>query len=387
MVFIARVGVVQLCLLVLACCACAADVRPAALRDAAEPFSVVPRGPRLPPQQPLESHAQPDGDKALLYLVGQQTEQGSWPSATGEHDVAATGLALLALEEMGFTHKWNLYSQFDFKSRCRRGLAYLQRSRTQQGFLTDGLQFALRSFDHMVATWALADIADLTRDRRLVRPLPAAAAAIASLAPSQGSEGLAFAARANTLATMFGMLALRAVSSTACTQIPPDLLRSLVAQVDGATSSDGWTGYVEAGDGVSIRLYTPTEPLPLLTASALLVRGLSGVARDDPKQVVARKIVLAHPPVSMAYAPLYWYVASYGLLRTSRLDDAKVEAWFASLDNALAATQVTEGPAAGSWPSAGVIGDLCGPVGTTAMCLMARGVAVRRARILDERGY
>src|SRR5690606_35597004 len=114
-------------------------------------------------------------ERGLAYLAERQNPDGSWSlQGHGEEiqirsDSAATGLALLAFQGAGYTHKQHQYAET-----VARGLEFLLRIQRSNGDLfrpeDDASNRNAWFYSHGIAALALGEAYGMTRDPELREP-------------------------------------------------------------------------------------------------------------------------------------------------------------------------------------------------------------------------
>jgi len=121
------------------------------------------------------------GEAGLLWLAAHQAEDGGWFADAPDHDVAATGLALLAYLRHGYTNR----GKHAFAKVLSRGLRHLKDRQREDGrFGSSAAPHAL--YAHAAATLAMAEAFDLTGSPIFKHSLQAGVDAIAALREPEG---------------------------------------------------------------------------------------------------------------------------------------------------------------------------------------------------------
>lgn len=183
----------------------------------------------------------------------------------------------------------------------------------------------------------------------------------------------------NTLATAFAVLGLKA-AKTAELFVPQEGFDAALAVFARASAEDGLVGCRRPGDAASVTLGDPARApaVPLFTAGATIGRLFCGVKRGEAS--VARGVaqLAARPPSADEPEPLYWYLGTYALFQGTGLDSEEWKRQSAHLQAALRSTAEK-----GSYAPAGIIGDLCGRVGSTALAVLAHEIYYRYERAVN----
>lgn len=134
----------------------------------------------------LAAHQTPEGRfPAAGFAVACEgtADAAAWADGAGspEHDVATTGLALLAFLEAGYTHR----GAHEFATTVRRAARWLVGIQGGRGFLVAGGGPAW-AFDHAVGTWALTTLFGMTLSSIYRAPVQRALTALAELREADG---------------------------------------------------------------------------------------------------------------------------------------------------------------------------------------------------------
>jgi len=314
---------------------------------------------------------------ALAWLRGAQVRDGSWPMEDQDPltTVATTALAILALDDLVDEPGGR-----SVESAMRDGVTFLRQQQDAESGLFGpdvGVSF---HYAHALATLALA------------RTMPLAAAE--SGQPEALQRAVAYALRArnpygawrydmppigdnDTSVTAWMVLALVAAEEAGA-RLDAQAFDGAIAWFDEMTeSTTGRTGYTERG-GASSRVIGRNDQFPAdgaetMTAAALAARRALGRMPAEAILVAQRRLLDRAPVVGRAADErggdaLYWYFGTLALRGDYTATGAR---WRAGLGIELAAAQVADGAALGSWDPSGPWGYKLGRAGTTALALLA----------------
>jgi hypothetical protein len=125
-------------------------------------------------------------DKALAYLAGIQSEDGRWDlsedGGASKHDMAATGIALLAFYGRGERHD----EACQYQQVVQKGIEWLIGEQNKGDGDLRGTQPRGDMYDHGMAALAVVEAYGVTEDRKL---LPRAQSAVNFIAKAQHEEG------------------------------------------------------------------------------------------------------------------------------------------------------------------------------------------------------
>lgn len=291
----------------------------------------------------------PTGVNPFAWLTQAQRPNGSWASPDGKHDIATTGLVVLNFLGNGQTHRFG-----KFKTTLKGAMSYLERA------LIDPPE--LLWLDRSVHCWALAEALAVSRDFRLKKHVKQSLTALLALRTAEGGWANGEGQAANTLATCFAVMALKAVK-TAQIEVDEQVFERAHAVLNSRSDDRGNAGFVHPGDAASLA-YGKAKGAsgPLFTASALVARLFTGDRRNDLALRNAADTLLAAGLGTDE--PLYTYFATYALFQVG---GEGWDSWHEALIPTLLQQQVGQGENAGSWEPRGVVGQLCGRAGETAL--------------------
>jgi hypothetical protein len=230
---------------------------------------------------------------------------------------------------------------------------------------------------HSMATFALAEARAVTGDRRLDAGV---------------SRAVSFSIRAQHPTT--GGWRYRPGDPGDTSQMGWQIMALSSARRAGmAVPARTWTGVdrflssVRRGTYGGLASYRPDSPASTsMTAEALYCRSLladlAGAKVDDAAAAEATQRLLAERPSHSAVNLYYWYYATLALHHRQDSSDAAATAWQAwneALTSELVATQVTDGPEAGTWNLNCLWGGYGGRIYTTSLATMCLEVYYRYA--------
>jgi len=310
----------------------------------------------------------------LDWLARHQSRDGRWsgsgygamcqgPSCQAErntYDVALTGLALLAFQGAGYHHVSGKHSEA-----ARAGMGWMVARQKGDG------SFHEQTYEHAIATFALADAYALTGDRALRGPLERAVNySVAGQDLAKGGWRYTFRSDSDTSVTGWQTLAL-ATARRAGVETPAACLARLRRFLDSVTAPSGQAGYTNPGD-----------PTSRTTAIAIICRLMMGAPVDDPVIKKGVPFVLEHAPKDPS-RPDYYH-AYYGSLAMFQVGGAAWREWNAPVREALIRGQEREGCRRGSWPPTSQYARQAGRIYSTALATMALEVYYRNAPVASS---
>ncbi len=327
---------------------------------------------------------------ALHWLAAAQSPDGRWDAdrfgagrelavmghdrhgAGRNADTGISALALLAFLGAGHSHQVG-----DYQQEVRRGLDFLIRSQGTDGSIVGSAEFYAQMYCHSMATFALAEAAAMTGDKRL-QPAVARAAnfCIRAQHPSTGGWRYQSGDAGDTSQLGWQIMALASAERAGL-----------------AVPRQTWTGVeqflrsVRRGNYGGLASYRPDSPTSTsMTAEALYCRLLLsqtfGNAIDEQSADEATGQLLSALPDADRVNLYYWYYATLALHHRQQASDQSAAAWHAwndALTSVLLGKQVASGPDAGSWNTDCLWGGYGGRVYTTAISAMCLEVYYRYA--------
>jgi len=336
-------------------------------------------------------------ERGLEYLASIQNDDGSW-SLQGHgsdvilrSDTAATGLALLAFQGAGYTHR-----QHQYADTVSRGMQFLLPNQKTNGDLDrsenriSNQNVAL--YSHGIAALAMCEAFGMTQDPELRSPTQAAMDYISDTQHRRrGGWRYTPQVSADTSVTGWMMMALKS-GELAGLEVLPRTYRGI----------ERWLGYAQGGEDRADRYrYNPFAPdtaaqrhgripTPTMTAVGMLMRMYLGWDREREAMQSAADYLLQYPPqMGTPRSPqrdaYYWYYATMVMFH---MGGGHWKQWNAYLKPLLLESQVDEGELAGSWDPVRPLPDRWSPhagrLYVTTMNLLNLEVYYRHLPIYDE---
>jgi hypothetical protein len=306
----------------------------------------------------------------LDWLVKQQDARtGVWsltgPYSNGggnENVVAATAMALLALQGIGNTHKFG-----KFHPNVRSGADALLRMQRQDGNMFNEGSFNHRLYSQAQATIVLCELYGMTKDPRYRQPAQKALDYACQNQSPQGGWRYVPREDSDTSVTGWFVMALQ-TGLMAGLEVPTSTLEGIYKYLDTATSDGSFYSY-----------QARAEPTLTMTAEALLCRQYLGWAHDDRRLRIGVDILL-EDLIDYNEQDLYcWYYATQVLHHMGGKD---WDTWNKVMRQAIPANQVKEGQERGSWaPDNDRWGHHGGRLYTTCLSCLMLEVYYRHLRI------
>lgn len=317
-------------------------------------------------------------EDGLKWIVGHQMKDGSWglkhqraiscncpDEGERESKTAATGLSLLAILGAGYTHRIGPY-----QSSVDKGLSYLIKTqRPNGGWLGD----SDRMYSHAIATLALSEAYQLTKDPAILMPLDKARQYMVnsqnkSDSRRKGSWGYEPGQPGDITLTGWHIAALKSTQSAGMSN-PPDTLRLAERFVDSLATSEGRFGYTDPSKGTSAT-----------TAIGLFSKMLLGLHRESPLLVQGGDYLVELGPSD--HDIYYNYYATQVLFHRQGND---WRSWNQKMRDFLIGTQVQKpGHLHGSWYFHDNHGKVGGRLYTTCMAVMTLEVYYRYLPLYEE---
>lgn len=323
---------------------------------------------------------------ALTWLARAQSDDGTWPTAKGLHDVGLTGLTLLAFLADGHST-----IQGEHQATVEKALTWLLKQQNKSSG-----QFGKKThhsflYNHAVATLALGEAYLLSGADELVEPLTKACEFVALGRNTYGAWRYDVPAVGDndTCISAWCALAL-AVAQEAGIEIDDaafDGMETWLLQVTDEAS--GRVGYDAKGSPSAripgLNADFPTETGEAMTAIAMTVRSFTMGRKTDP-QVWEKQteLLLKRMPLWDSENPMVdMYYVYFGTQAMFQLGGDPWKAWNKSMKTALIKTQHSKGDKAGSWDPIGPWCSYGGRVYSTAMMVLCLEVYYRYPRLLD----
>jgi len=311
-------------------------------------------------------------DRGLAWLAAaQDAKTGGWHSPDGKHDVAVSGLAVMAFLGGGHTDRGS-ESENPYVGTVQRGLRYLMNQQKKDGSFGAGNKAI---YDAAIAALTLSDAYWITRHPAYKKPAQHALDFLSvARNPLSGWGHGVRSGSSNTAVTAWCVMALRAGRSAGLV-VDPDSFAGADQWVARVTDEkSGRAGYDKKGGGVfrpkELADKFPADKSRAMTAAAVLTRIFLG--QDPRKSAVVRKGAaecLKRPPVwntqDGSIDMSYWY---FGTLALFQIGGNPWRTWNRAMKAAIVESQNKVGTKeAGSWDPIGPWGAFGGRVYSTAL--------------------
>lgn len=297
-------------------------------------------------------------ERGLEFLAKHQRPDGAWrlqdfdTEVLMRSDTAATGLALLAFQGAGYTHR-----QFKYQETVDRALQFLVAHQLDNGDLYIRQDPASDQnawlYSHGIAALAMCEAYGMTQDPAL---RPAAQKAVdfmvASQDPQRGGWRYRPGAGADTSVTGWFMMAFKS-GQLAGLDVPQSSFDSIKSYLDASQASANQP-YLYRYNPYAAN--TPQqrhglEPTSVMTSVGLLMRLYFGWQRDRQEMMMGADYLLEHlPEHGTATRSLrdtyYWYYATQVMFH---MRGERWQRWHGQLYPLLINSQITEGDQLGSW--------------------------------------
>ncbi len=343
-------------------------------------------------------------ESGLEFLARNQRADGSWslagfdlghPQRQGQFnsDMAATGLALLAFQGAGYTHR-----EFKYAPQLQRAIDWMVQRQAEDGGLY--LEADARSnqncrmYSHAIAALALNEAFGMTQDSRLREPCQRALAYIVETQDEEG--GWRYYAepqlrQSDTSVTGWMLMALQS-GKLAGLETSPATWQGI----------ERWLGVARDSQRAGLYRYNPfaedsggvirsagRKPTVSMTAVGLLMQLYLGWESDDPRLLDGVDYLLSQQlpgdRTAIERDTYYWYYATQVL---RHVGGRRWETWNEKLHPLLVRTQVKAGDLAGSWHPYEPVPDRWGPAAgrlyVTTMNLLSLEVNYRLLPLYDE---
>lgn len=307
---------------------------------------------------------------ALNWLAQHEHRDGHWDGAgfddacscggdtEYEVDVALTGLSLLCFLGAGHTH----VKDGPYRENVQRGLRWLLKRQDERGDLRGDETM----YTQGIATIALSEAFGMSGDSQLSDPLKKAVSFIAA-ARNDRTGGWRYEPGQAGDTSVLGWQVMALKSAKLC---------SVDVPAEAFDSARRWLENVVTPGRPGLYAYRPNRRATAsMTAEAMFVNELLGVAHDDPKmEGAAAAIVRELPNWRGETNTYYWYYATLALFHRQ---GETWERWNERLTGELLAHQEADGHAAGSWPPRGEWAPVGGRIYQTALCTLMLEVYYR----------
>lgn len=287
----------------------------------------APQRPVAPKKEPRQPHR-----NALRWLAAHQDEDGKWDcddfakhdpeddvcdgAGSPDHDVAMTGLSLLAFLRTGYTDAGNA-EQNPFGDTVRRGLAWLIAQQKADGVIR-GKEPYFWIYGHVIVTNALCEAWVLTRDERYREPAQKALDYLYAARNPDG--GWRYDPRENpsdTSVTTWCVLSFDAAQRGGL-RVDKESIRGARRWVQNMTDMSTWrVGYFMRGRPMNNNEGFSAESVRTSTAGGILIRMLTGESTGSKPVKEGAKLVLeVRPAWDRVRGPIdlyYWFFATTAL--------------------------------------------------------------------------
>ena len=332
--------------------------------------------------------------RGLQWLADHQDEDGKWDAdgfdkhdppgdratgyASADHDIAVTGLALLAF--LGDGHS---ITRGSHKAVVIKGLKWLIAQRDPESGFFGGPLGQRFMYDHAIATLAMCEAYYI--DKSVIVRRHAQNAINFITEARNHSRGWFFedsTSDSNDTSVIGWMISALKLADVAGLKVDKKAYAAAIERLDELTDPvTGRVGYAERG-----------KPL---TAATLFCRFLLGQNPEDDDNYMDD-----HADLLLGTLPDrnrdglrgdmdHWYHGSYAMFQMgNEKDGARADywnEWRAAMEPAVLGSQRKDGASEGSWDPLGPGGESSGRVDSTAMMVLCLEVDSRYARILDVR--
>ncbi len=343
-------------------------------------------------------------ESGLEFLARNQRTDGSWslggfdlghPQKQGQFnsDMAATGLAILAFQGAGYTHR-----EFKYAAQLQQAIDWMIERQAEDGGLY--LEADVRSnqncrmYSHAIAALALNEAYGMTQDSRLREPCRRALAYIVETQDEEG--GWRYYAepqlrQSDTSVTGWMLMALQ--SGKLAGLETPQMTWAGIERWLGMARDSQRAGLYRynpfAEDSGGVNRSAGRKPTVSMTSVGLLMQLYLGWEADDPRLLDGVDYLLSQQlpgdRTSIERDTYYWYYATQVL---RHVGGRRWETWNAQLHPLLVRTQVKTGDLAGSWHPYEPVPDRWGPAAgrlyVTTMNLLSLEVNYRLLPLYEE---
>lgn len=335
-------------------------------------------------------------EQGLEFLARYQRADGSWrlqdfdSQVLMTSDTAATGLALLAFQGAGYTHK-----NFKYADVCDRAVQFLKQNQRKNGDLYIPQDPASDQnawlYSHGIAAIAMCEAYGMTQDPEIRDAAQKAVDFISeSQDPRRGGWRYRPGAGSDTSVSGWYMMALQS-AKLAGLDIDQQTLQRLRAYLSLSQSQDGQAHLYRYNPYASD---TPQQrhglkPTAVMTSVGLLMRLYTGWKRDRQEMKAGAEYLLRHRPEqgtreNSKRDTYYWYYSTQVMFH---MGGEIWEQWHDALYPMLIENQVLDGKYKGSWDPVTPTPDLWARYGgrlyVTTMNLLSLEVTYRHLPIYD----
>lgn len=281
-------------------------------------------------------------NEALDWLVRNQREDGSWSltrpfsnGAPSENDLAATGLALLALQGDGHTPKTTRNPAY--ATAVERGWKWILESQDVEN--RAGVGQSSHGYGRGICAIAICELYGMTGDEKYRKP---AQQAVDYCVHAQGPNGgwrYTKGEQGDMSVTGWYVMALQS-ARMAYLKVPEETLVRVSGFLDAMQTQGGRRyGYVD-----------PSSQSTPMTAEGLLCRQYLGWKQNDERLINGVELLLKNPIRWDDRNAYYWYYATQVL---HHMEGEPWKEWNEVMRVVLPAKQVKNGPERGSWDPGG----------------------------------
>lgn len=304
----------------------------------------------------LAAHQRPNGSWSLVHTKAECGAYCTHPGSPERYEPAATGLALLAFLGAGYTHRDGKYAPV-----VNSGVYYLlqvmEETQTGGSFLHSHPQ---GMYNQGVATFALCEAYQLSKDESLRRPCQRAVEFIVSAQNDAGGWGYLPKRPGDLTITGWQTMALKSADGAEI-YIPAQTIVRIDEFLDSQTDKEKiFYGYTAPGKSETC------------TAIGLLLRLFRNWPHSDPR-VLAGVNYLEQQGISNHDI----YRNYYATLLLYHVGGPAFTQWNERMRDSLVQTQSRTSHAAGSWYFDDKFGEVGGRLYTTAMAAMTLEVYYR----------
>ena len=304
-------------------------------------------------------------DKALAYLAGIQSEDGRWDlsenGGAGNHDMAATGMALLTFYGRGERHDMNC----TYRDTVQKGINWLIEQQDKGSGDLRGAKPRGDMYDHGIAGLAMVEAYGVTKDRKL---LPRAQSAVDFIESSQNKTtgGWRYKAKGDggfenqkgDLSVSGWIIMVLASAQMSGLEVKAETLdgaRRFLEEMSGGKHG-GSFGYAY-GEKPG-----PNGKSPAMNAVGFFCRQLLGLSNNSELATEASSII---DRKGLDVADLYY--AYYGTLASYQQQGPAWRRWLEAMKKKLVSGQAEDG----SWVAKGPHGGAMGTVVATALAALS----------------
>ncbi|MFK7735330.1 MAG: prenyltransferase/squalene oxidase repeat-containing protein [Pirellulaceae bacterium] len=335
-------------------------------------------------------------ERGLEFLAKHQREDGSWrlqdfdTQVLMTSDTAATGLALLAFQGAGYTHK-----NFKYAEVCDKAIQFLRSNQRPTGDLYIPQNPASDQnawlYSHGIAAIAMCEAYGMTQDSELREPAQLCIDFIeTSQDPQRGGWRYRPGMGSDTSVSGWFMMALKSAQLAGLDVNPQTFVRLkgyLAASQDPSGNAHLYRYNPDAANTPQQR--HGLEITPVMTSVGLLMRLYTGWQRGQPEMQAGAQHLLLHLPEdgtkkASKRDTYYWYYATQVMFHVGGDTWAQ---WRDSLYPLLLESQVLEGEYEGSWSPSAPTPDLWARYGgrlyVTTMNLLSLEVTYRHLPLYE----